>query len=142
MNKITLQDWITSSGAYPEREKSAELTGIVRATAVILLDKVNKLLDELNYQGSRKLSSGFRPSNINAATPGSAKKSAHMSGKACDIADDKDQTLAKLVASRPDLLRKYGLFLEDPNSTRGKYTSWCHIDYMNRADRPSRVFKP
>ncbi len=142
MQKITLQDYFTSSGAYPEREKSPELTGIVRASAVILLDKVNKLLDELNYQGSRKLSSGFRPSNINAATPGSAKKSAHMSGRGLDIIDDKDQTLAKLVASRPDLLRKYGLFLESPDHTKGKYTNWIHCDYVSRADRPSRTFIP
>lgn len=142
MLKITLHDYITSSGAYPERERSPELTGVVRANSVVLLDKVNKLLDELNYQGPRKLSSGFRPSAVNAATPGSAKKSLHLQGKALDIIDDKEQTLAKLCAAHPELLRKYGLFLENPNNTKGKYSTWVHLDFGTRADRPSRIFNP
>jgi hypothetical protein len=42
-----------------------------------------------------------------------------MIGKAVDLLDNSNQDLAKLIASRPDLLRKYELFMEDMRSTRG-----------------------
>lgn len=106
----------------------------------ILLQKVNSLLNDLGIKES-DITSGWRPESINSKTPNAAKRSAHMICKAVDILDDKNQTLAKLVASSPDLLRKYGLFLEDPGATRGN-NNWVHLDDMDRADRPSRIFKP
>lgn len=142
MKALTLQDWITSSGKFPERAKSPDLTEEVKANATILITKLNSFLDELSYKGKRVFSSGFRPSTVNANTPGSAKKSSHMTGIAGDFEDDKDQTLCKLAEAHPDLLRKYGLFMEDKTSTKGKYTNWCHLDYFPRTDRPSRTFKP
>lgn len=106
-----------------------------------LLLNVNALLNELGIEEA-KVSSGWRPPSINGALTNAAKKSAHMIGLAVDILDDKNQTLGKLVASRPELLKKYNLWLEDLGSTRGQFSNWVHLDLMSRSDRPSRTFKP
>lgn len=119
-----------------------EWTEEVQNNAKNLLIKVNALLNDLSWEKDCLVSSGFRPNQINTLTPGSAKKSLHQIGKAVDIIDDSNQTLGKLMISRPELLRKYGLFVEDLNSTQGKNTNWVHTDFGDRADRPSRVFKP
>jgi uncharacterized protein YcbK (DUF882 family) len=138
---IQLTDYLTSSGSYPERAKSKELTPELLSNANKLLEKVNALFVELGVK-SVKISSGFRTTEANSATPNSAKKSSHCLCKAIDLMDDKNQTLGKLVASKPDLLRKYGLFIEDLGSTKGKNSNWVHIDYADRSDRPNRSFKP
>lgn len=46
-----------------------------------------------------------------------------MSGLALDI-EDPDNELDKLIASKPELLDKYGLWLEHPDST----PKWTHLD--------------
>jgi hypothetical protein len=134
---ITLRDFLTASGKYPDRESSEELTEELLGNASILLDKVNKFLQDIEIQGGTlKVSSGFRPAAVNAAIPNAAKKSNHMICKAIDL-EDHDGSLDALVAKHPDLLRKYELFQEDPESTKG----WCHLDFGTRGDRPSRQFK-
>lgn len=106
-----------------------------------LLEKVNAMLDELGIK-SAKVSSGWRPPSINSATAKAATKSAHMTGEAVDLFDDKDQSLCKLILSKPELLKKYGLWMEDMGSTKGKFSNWCHLDTRKRSDRPVQVFKP
>ena len=138
---ISLSDYLTASGAYPEREKSPEVTPELLANAEQLLKAVNSLLAELNVKFA-KVSSGFRPSSVNAGIANAAKKSLHTQCLAIDLLDDKGQSLGKKFASNPELLRKYGLFLEDLDSTKGKNTNWVHTDLGTRADRPSRIFKP
>lgn len=113
----------------------------IQSNAVILLQKVNALLNDLGVTNG-DVTSGWRPPSVNSIVTNAAKQSYHMNGMAVDILDDKAQTLVKLVSSRPDLLRKYGLFVEDMNYTRGINTNWCHLDYGTRADRPSRSFIP
>lgn len=140
MELITLHDWLTTSGAHPEREKEA--TDEVKMNALDLIAKVDAFLDELGWTGMRQLSSGFRPEAVNAATPNAALHSGHESGHAMDISDDSNQTLCKLVMSRPDLLKKYGLMMEDINSTKGHSTNWCHLDTVPRHPRPSCIFLP
>lgn len=137
---ITLQDWLTTSGLHPERKQEANDQIIVNAT--LWCDKVNAFLDELGWIGFRTLSSGFRPPEVNAATPNAAEHSGHESGLSGDISDDAEQTLAQLVMSRPDLLLKHGLMMEDIHSTKGKFTNWCHLDYVSRHPRPSQTFLP
>lgn len=137
---IGLKDYITASGAYPDRMNDKELTSDYKDNAVKLLNKVNQLLTELGIT-SAKVSSGFRPSSVNAATANSAKKSLHMICQAIDILDDKDQSLSKLILTRPDLLDKYELWIEDPASTVGKNTNWVHIDCGVRSARQLRMFK-
>jgi hypothetical protein len=139
---ITLHDLLTSSGKYPNRALDPEATDDVVENGAILVSKVNALLKDLGSNAS-EISSGFRPSSVNSKTPNAAKKSLHMKGMAVDLADDKDQTLAKLIASKPELLKKHGLWLEHPDNTKGKATNWCHLDMSKtRTDRPVRIFKP
>lgn len=124
-----------------EKTYSQELTQEIINNINCLLDKVNLLLFELNIKKA-KVSSGWRPAAINAATSNAAKKSLHMTGKAIDILDDKDQSLAHLILSKPELLTKYELWIEDPGHTKGKNTNWVHLDIGTRSERPLRLFKP
>lgn len=130
---ITLEMYLMGRDKqYPE-----EFTDELKNNAIQLLDKVNGFLSELKPSQPLSVTSGWRPRSINAKTPGAAKKSLHMECKAVDLSDNDLGDLDKLFESKPDLLRKYGLFLEDPNST----PRWAHLDCGNRTDRPSRVFK-
>lgn len=140
---ITLSDYLTASGTYPSRATHKELTEAYKSNAVKLLEAVNSFLDEIGYTGPRKVSSGFRPSEVNSSTPGAAKKSLHMQCLAIDILDDSKQTLAKLCQANPKIMKKYGIFLENPEYTKGKVSNWTHLDISpTRSDRASRMFNP
>lgn len=121
---------------YPQ-----ELTPEITQNVIILLEKVNAILVNLNIKNA-EVSSGWRPAAINSAVSNAAKKSLHMIGKAVDIKDDKSQSIANKIISNPDLLKNLGLWLEDPASTRGKNTNWVHLDIGVRTDRALRIFKP
>lgn len=130
---ITLEQAITASGSHPERLHHKELTQEVKDNLTKLLEKVNALLTELSITNVI-VSSGFRPSDVNAATAGSAKHSLHMSGNAVDIAT---HTVYDKVAGHPELLKKYGLWMESSKQA----TSWTHLDdSTTRTDRPIRIF--
>jgi len=134
---LTLDDWITSSGKYPDRAKSLELTSQVKDNAQLLLDSVNDLLKSLNIDLSKiRVSSGFRPSNVNSKIPNAAKKSLHMTGLAIDI-EDNDNSLDKAIQDKPELLKTYQLWLESPEAT----PKWTHLDKGTRTDREKRIFK-
>lgn len=142
--QLTIDDYLTSSGSYPDRAKSPEVTLEVADNARELLKRVNALLDELPSHPVPKVSSGFRTSEVNAATPNSAKRSAHMSGRAIDLMDDEHQTLGHAIygMGNGDLLKKHNLMMEDLASTKGNMTNWIHLDTVPRTDRRDRVFKP
>lgn len=133
---ISLQDYLSASGRYPERVNSAELTPELLKNAENLLERVNLMLVELGIKNV-KVSSGFRPLAVNAGVPGSAKKSLHMSCNAIDI-HDRDGSLDKLIESRDDLKKKYGLWQESPAAT----INWCHLDNKNRGVRAKNTFLP
>lgn len=116
----------------PELEKNAEDT----------IKRINALLTDLGWTKDTSVSSGWRPQQINKETPNAAKASTHTICLACDLVDDKDQTLGKLILSRPDLLKKHGLWLEDLASTVGKHSTWVHLDSKQRSARDVQVFKP
>lgn len=137
MELITLDKYLMGRDKlYP-----LEYTPDVENNAKKLLEAVNAFLVELGIK-SATVTSGFRPAAINVALANSAKKSYHMLCLAVDILDNNNQDLAHLVASRPDLLRKYSLFLESPIATKGKNTNWVHLDLGARTDRPNRIFNP
>ena len=138
---ITYEQYITASGKYPERLNSPELTDELKENARALLEKVNIILNEVGVH-SVTVSSGFRPSNVNANIENAAPKSAHMLCQAIDIVDDKFQTIARLVFARQDLMIKHDLWQEDMRSTKGKNSNWLHLDVKPRSERPLRVFKP
>lgn len=132
---ITLKDYLTASGRYPEREKHLEVTAEVIKNAEDLLRKVNAFLAELKID-KVKVSSGFRPSQVNAATPGAAKKSNHMRGLAIDLADPTGKLDILFLSNQP-LLEKHGLYLEHPDST----LQWAHLQSV-APKSGKRVFKP
>lgn len=133
---ITLKQYLTADGKYPEREKHKEVTPELIKNAEMLLDKVNKLLTDLGIQTVR-VSSGFRPSEVNAKIANAAKKSLHMTGQAIDI-QDPDGSLDELLDDSDVLLKRYGLWQESPAATKG----WCHLDMKNRGTRKKNQFIP
>jgi hypothetical protein len=145
-NRLTESDIVTSSGKYPERQKSPELTQEVLSNIKTLANKINALLEHIKWSEEVVVSSGFRPSAINASVKGAAAKSSHTLGMAVDIVQPKNNNkLAKAIeeAQKKDrILTKLGLWMEDPTVTVGQNTAWVHLDFKNRPDRPSRVFKP
>lgn len=140
---ITLEDWITASGKYKERLKSPELTEEVKNNATRLLKKVNDVLKELNIT-EIKVSSGFRPTNINANIKGAAPKSGHTRGLAIDFVDTNEKLDELLNSDKSqDLLEKHGIWQEHPSKTKG----WSHWDIIERPikNRPGckkRQFNP
>ncbi len=140
---ITLKDYLTASGSYPEREKHKELTPELLKNAEKLLVQVNQLLADLGVD-SVKISSGFRPAAVNAATAGAAKKSGHMICKSIDIKDPEGKIDALFSSDEgQELFVKYGLWQEHPDATKG----WAHCDLISREirSRPGckkRQFRP
>lgn len=134
---IKLTDWITSSEKYPERLLDPELTEEVLLNATGFLEVLNNFLEEITPGVEYKVSSGFRPSHINAKLIMAAKRSFHITGLAVDLVDANDQ-LDKLIVASPELLQKYSLWLEHPSETPG----WCHLDMGQRTARKIRIFKP
>lgn len=124
-----------------DKQFPQEFTQEVLLNAITLLEKVNALLWNLGIKFA-EVSSGWRPAAINGAVPNAAKRSLHMTGKAIDIKDDKGQSLAGKILTKPELLKNYDLWLEDPAATKGKNTNWVHLDVGIRSDRPLRMFKP
>lgn len=142
MAKFSTNELFTSSGKYPDRAKSPELTDEVKKNAEELIKRVNALMVDLAWSTPLLISSGFRPSEVNAGIANAAKKSLHQVGKAIDIVDDKDQSLYKRIEKSSDLLKKHGLWMEHGDATRGKNTNWVHLDFGDRKDRAVRIFKP
>lgn len=144
--QIKIEDVITSSNTYPARAKDPELTKEVLDNIQKLVTAVNALFAHLNWTQPVKISSGFRPSQVNANVKGAAKKSLHTQGLALDIQQPKNNNeLAKKIRefqAKDNILTKLGLWMENPQYTIGQNTSWVHLDLGQRADRPSREFNP
>ncbi len=126
--------------SYFQKHEAAyghEITDEMRGNALILCNRVANLLIDI---GARyvSLSSGWRPASVNKTIPNAAKKSLHMSGMAIDLVDTREQELCKKIESKPELLERYGLWMEDKSSS----PSWCHLDIGTRKPRKVRIFKP
>lgn len=106
----------------------------IEANANRVVGRVNALL--LAFGEPRGINSGWRPQAINAATPGSAIHSKHMSAQACDIADPHGD-LDEWCLANTDILCDIGLWLEHPGSTKG----WCHVQIVPPKSG-NRVFYP
>jgi hypothetical protein len=132
MSLITLEMYLMGR----DKQYPKDYTEEVKQNITKFLPILNDFLVEIGVTKA-EVSSGWRPPSVNAGIPNAAKRSLHMRGLACDLRD-LDGKLDALFASKPDLLRKYGLFLESPDHTKG----WAHLDLGTRADRPSRIFVP
>jgi enamine deaminase RidA (YjgF/YER057c/UK114 family) len=134
---LTVNDVITSSGKYPDRANSPELTDQVKDNIKELLKRVNPLLEEIGYTNPI-LTSGFRTSKVNSNIANAAKKSNHMIGAAVDVLDNKDQSLCKIINN--ELLIKYNLYREDSDYTKGN-SNWCHLQTTSTKSG-NRIFIP
>jgi hypothetical protein len=122
--------YVTASGKYPERLKSPELTPEIIANINKLLLVINNLLKDLGIK-SVKVSSGFRPKAVNAATPGASKKSNHMKGLAVDL-EDVNGKLDALFVKNIKLLNERGIYLESPPASR----TWSHLQIVKTKNNP------
>ncbi len=105
---ISLDDyWMGRFKQYPA---SAEI--IFNAT--VLLDRVNAL--EKRYGTELKLSSGYRPPEINKQI-GGAPNSCHLTGEAIDIRDPHGE-FAEWLLENLIVLEALDLFMESPSSTK------------------------
>jgi uncharacterized protein YcbK (DUF882 family) len=142
--EVNMKNRLTIEQVYMGRDKQFpnDFTEEIQQNIALLVDKVNKLLEDLNWQKKVEVSSGWRPPQINSKVSNAAPKSAHQVGMAVDIIDDSNQSLCLLIEQNPGLLKKYDLWMEAKEFTKGKNTNWCHLDFKNRTDRPVRIFKP
>ena len=119
-----------------------DLTQEIITNATETIRRANLLLDRYakscNDHDPRGCNSGWRPSALNAAVKGAAKKSNHMLGLAVDIADQGgalDKWL--LTEEGQQALIEIGLWMEHPSATPG----WTHVQTVPpKSGR--RVFYP
>jgi hypothetical protein len=111
-----------------DSQHRGELTNIIQYEAMILVNRVNTLLDIMDgvtldtlVNGSL-VTSGWRPASVNLRTPNAAVKSKHMVGQAIDLYDP-DGEIDDWCMAHLDKLEAIGLWLEHPSATKG----WCHL---------------
>ncbi len=127
---------VTISEYFMGRDEkfSKELTIDLQKNADKIVARASELLSAFGEK--RKVTSGWRPASINAATPGAAKRSLHMFCLAVDL-EDKDGSLGRWCVENVERLIEIGLWLESPTRTPG----WVHVQAM--APRSgSRIFMP
>lgn len=142
---ITLTDYYMGRDRlYPD-----ELTAEVIANARITIERVNALLRRAESDGivvpvnpgtGCCVNSGWRPAAVNAAIPGAARRSRHMTGEACDL-NDPDGVLDQWCLANEAVLQELGLWLEHPDATDG----WCHVQcvpYRSWYPGKPRWFEP
>lgn len=122
---------VTLDEILMSRAKFLELPEDLQKNAETLLIAVNKFRAE--YGKPMIVTSGYRPANINNATEGASKRSAHMSLQACDFKDNGE--LFEFIKNDPLIIERCGLYMEDPRWT----ATWIHLQI-----RPTskRIFLP
>jgi hypothetical protein len=116
--------------AYP-----LEFTPEISASCDLTIALVNQLL--YHFGEDRKVNSGWRPAEVNAAIPNAARFSKHMLGQACDLDDPEGDLDAWCLVNKDNVLAILGLWLEHPASTKG----WCHVQTV-APKSGNRVFYP
>lgn len=131
---ITSEDFMMGRNKiYPPSEamlKNAEET--IYRTNLLL-----SLYYQANQDAERtKVTSGYRPAIINAATPNAAPRSKHITCEAVDLADPEGE-LDDWCMDNGKALEQVGLWQEHPSATKG----WCHLQIVPpKSGR--RVFYP
>lgn len=110
-----------------------QLSTAMRANAARTIELADKLLVLAKLAGvsleyiphtDSIVTSGWRPPDVNAATPGAALKSLHMTCEAIDLHDpdgDLDEWLLSDDGQRA--MADLGLWHEHPSATKG----WAHV---------------
>ena len=113
------------------RDKQFPLDVFQAQNMADLLSRVNHLISALKIDP--RVSSGYRPASLNK-TIGGAKMSTHTVCAGIDL-HDYDGKLGTMLRRNVKILEEYGLFLENPDFTKG----WVHLDTKKRNNR---VFNP
>jgi hypothetical protein len=92
-------------------------------------------LNQLGFRPPRIFTCTYRSPEHNARV-GGAKKSSHLTGCACDIADA-DGLLKDYLRTNPELLEECDLYAEDFDST----PTWVHLTTL-APKSGRRIFKP
>ena len=111
-----------------------DYTKQVQQNLQVLLLKINVI--RTKYGKPMTVSSGWRPAELNAATPGAAKTSKHIVGLAVDI-QDTDGELFKWCLLNLPLIQELGFYLEDKRYTK----NWVHFGIGAPASG-KRIFRP
>jgi hypothetical protein len=111
-----------------------EYTQEVKDNLLKLLEPMQKI--RAAYNKPMRITSGWRPAAVNANVTGSAKKSNHMKGLACDV-QDRDGSLWKWCMENLQALKDLGIYLEDKRWT----PTWVHFQIVAPGSK-NRIFKP
>lgn len=122
--------YVTEAEYLKGREKAAPLTPEMESNMKILLEKINLLRHKCGIPFT--VTSGYRPANVNASA-GGAKKSAHLTCEAIDIADS-TKRLKDWILMNVDVLEELDLYMEDPDKT----ATWVHLQTRRTKNR---IFK-
>jgi hypothetical protein len=135
--RITLADYCMGH----DEEFADEWTPRIRDNAALTIERVNYLLEAYSKstgdQRPRRVNSGWRPIAINMRVRGSAMRSKHISGQACDMSDVHGGLDAWCVSPAGLVeLERIGLWLEHPDDT----PTWTHFQTVP-PDSKRRVFR-
>jgi hypothetical protein len=138
--------WIGPDGERRDELYAVRLTLAIRDAAAETCHLVDQLLQAYAaargplplHRNGTHVASGWRPPEVNAATPGASRTSLHMTGQAIDIFDP-DGALDAWLMSAPGqaALVRIGLWLEHPDKT----PRWAHLQTVPPASK-RRVFWP
>lgn len=120
---------------------SQELTDDIRRNAADTVAKANALLERAGFAHICTVNSGWRPRQVNAATPNASVTSLHLTARAVDLPDP-GRALARWCVINLAVLAEIGLWLEDPRWTyddEGKH--WVHVQTVPPRSG-NRVFVP
>lgn len=117
-----------------DKQYALEYTQQISDNLDQLLMAINKIRDA--YGKPMIVNSGWRPPEINAATPGAATHSKHIEGLAVDIADP-DGKLMEWVLANLDIEQELNLFNEDFRWT----PNWVHFQ-LGAPKSGKRIFVP
>lgn len=115
---------------YPEED----ITPLMRTNLSKLLDALNKF--RAAYGKPMIVTSGLRTQQQNDQLSNAGKKSAHLTGEACDFADV-DRSITNFVLANPSILVDCDLYMEEPSAT----PTWCHLS-CRRPYSGRRIFQP
>lgn len=112
--------YISASEYLMSRIKLEDLPSDYVANMNTLIPRVNELLE--HFSQYRQVNSGYRSqADQDRINPG-APHSKHLICAAVDL-EDKDRALSKFCLNNLDLLKKIGLWMEDPGHT----ATWTHL---------------
>jgi len=124
---------ITLSEYLMDRDTEYKLAPEFKNNALVLLEKVNKLIQKSGIE--RSVNSGWRPTYYNNLAGGS-RKSAHLSCEAIDLKDSDDK-MKTWIMENQEVLEEFDLYLEDPRYT----DTWVHLQ-TRAVGSGRRVFIP